>query len=149
MHQLQNNIIKKILVYLKKYTIRTSHLSQALIGIKNSKYIKLLEATLYELRLMMVTATLVISLYIVINTIDGSNDPEIVKIFLKLNCILMLLILFLTFRVLIKVNFKYKYYQKNCEIPKKPNSKIKYTKIDVSLHKSNIPQTHAFGEKDV
>ena len=81
-----------------------------LIGWKDSRHRKIIESTIYELRIMFVFSLIVIGLYIFIGVIDNSNDPELIKLILKLTGILITIILFLTFRIAIKLNFKYRYY---------------------------------------
>ena len=112
-----------------------------LIGWKDSRHRKIIESTIYELRLMFVFSLIVIGLYIFIEVIDNSNDPELIKLILKLTSILITIILFLTFRIAIKLNFKYRYHlcdkqHESCHC--KLTSGIKYIK------ENNMPQTHSF-----
>lgn len=109
--KLKNRLLYNLLKpfnYLLKFII-------ILFGWKGSKYQELIEATIYEFRLMAFFSLLILGLFIFLGVVDNSNDPELIKIIVKVSGILLLLIIILTFRIAIKLNFKYKYHlRKNC-----------------------------------
>lgn len=120
----------------------------ATFSFKDSKYKKIIESTIYEMRLMVLSSTLVLGIYFYINFVNDPNDSEIIKVIIKLSGLLVLLILFLTFRIAIKLNFKYQYHLcKNpdeiCKCPMPPSS-LKYVPREANL--PIIPQTHSFHE---
>ena len=104
------HILKKVvfkpMYYFFKFII-------ILMGSKQSKPLRLIDSTIYEMRIMTLFSFIVLGLYFFIGIVDNSSDPELIKIIIKISGVLLVTILFLVFRIAIKLNFKYKYHRCN------------------------------------
>lgn len=102
---------KRILCKLRRPIYNFFKLGTSIFGLKDPKYEKLIESTLYELRLMFIFNIAIIGLYIFLSTIENSSDPEMVKWVIKISGLLLVLIIFLTIRIIVKTKFKYYYHE--------------------------------------
>ena len=77
-----------------------------LFGIKHNKMSRLVDSTVYELRLMTFVSVSVIGFYFITESIMTENETEVFRLMLKFNCLVVLIILFLMIRILSRLRNK-------------------------------------------
>ena len=98
-----------------------------LLGAKHSKISKLVDSTLYEIRILTIVTFSVIGFYIFVSGIEDSKDPAFYQMIIKFNFIIMILIIFLVLKVILKLNHNMNNHKCNydsehhCDTSWKPN----------------------------
>ena len=73
------------------------------LGIKKSKMAKLVDCTLYELRIMALVTVLIFGFYLIADSLITEDESEVFKLLIKFNCLVVLVIIGLMVKILVKV----------------------------------------------
>lgn len=78
------------------------------LGIKKSRMSKLVDCTLFEVRIMALITVLVFGFYLIVDSIIDETETEVFKLMVKFNCLVVLIIIGLMVKILFKVSHKSK-----------------------------------------